>query len=95
LYCECGLRMGSIVKTGTSSKGYAINTRQFYCVSRERKWKGYEVHGIKRRSSSFNTQRIDHIFQDRHDKNSNLLFTINIKTMILMTLFLQLCFYSF
>jgi len=40
LYCECGLRMGSIVKTGTSSKGYAINTRQFYCVSRERKWKG-------------------------------------------------------
>ena len=26
--------------------------------------KGYEVHGIKRRASSFNTQRIDHIFQD-------------------------------
>ena len=34
--------------------------------------KGYEVHGIKRRSSSFNTQRIDHIFQDLHDKNPNL-----------------------
>jgi GDPmannose 4,6-dehydratase len=34
--------------------------------------KGYEVHGIKRRSSSFNTQRIDHIFQDPHDKNPNL-----------------------
>lgn len=33
--------------------------------------KGYEVHGIKRRSSSFNTDRIDHIFQDpHHDKNS-------------------------
>jgi len=31
--------------------------------------KGYEVHGIKRRASSFNTQRIDHIFQDPHDKN--------------------------
>jgi GDPmannose 4,6-dehydratase len=31
--------------------------------------KGYEVHGIKRRSSSFNTQRIDHIFQDPHIKN--------------------------
>jgi GDPmannose 4,6-dehydratase len=28
--------------------------------------KGYEVHGIKRRSSSFNTQRIDHLYQDRH-----------------------------
>jgi len=29
--------------------------------------KGYEVHGIKRRSSSFNTQRIDHLYQDPHD----------------------------
>lgn len=28
--------------------------------------KGYEVHGIKRRSSSFNTQRIDHVYQDPH-----------------------------
>ncbi|WP_018633988.1 GDP-mannose 4,6-dehydratase [Neomegalonema perideroedes] len=28
--------------------------------------KGYEVHGIKRRSSTFNTQRVDHIFQDLH-----------------------------
>jgi len=31
--------------------------------------KGYEVHGIKRRASSFNTQRIDHIFQDLHGAN--------------------------
>ncbi len=31
--------------------------------------KGYEVHGIKRRSSSFNTGRIDHLYQDPHDKN--------------------------
>ncbi len=31
--------------------------------------KGYEVHGIKRRASSLNTQRIDHIYQDPHDKN--------------------------
>ncbi len=31
--------------------------------------KGYEVHGIKRRSSSFNTQRIDHLYQDPHKKN--------------------------
>tara|TARA_Y100001970_G_scaffold246015_1_gene313530 strand:- start:13157 stop:14281 length:1125 start_codon:yes stop_codon:yes gene_type:complete len=31
--------------------------------------KGYEVHGIKRRASSFNTERIDHIFEDIHNKN--------------------------
>jgi GDPmannose 4,6-dehydratase len=31
--------------------------------------KGYMVHGIKRRSSSFNTERIDHIYQDPHEKN--------------------------
>ncbi|SHE33464.1 GDPmannose 4,6-dehydratase [Fodinibius roseus] len=31
--------------------------------------KGYEVHGIKRRSSSFNTGRIDHIYQDPHTKD--------------------------
>ena len=29
--------------------------------------KGYEVHGIKRRASSLNTQRIDHLYRDRHD----------------------------
>jgi GDPmannose 4,6-dehydratase len=31
--------------------------------------KGYEVHGVKRRSSLFNTNRIDHLYQDPHDKN--------------------------
>jgi GDPmannose 4,6-dehydratase len=31
--------------------------------------KGYEVHGIKRRASSFNTQRIDHLYVDLHEKN--------------------------
>lgn len=31
--------------------------------------KGYEVHGIKRRSSSFNTDRIDHLYHDRHEQN--------------------------
>ena len=31
--------------------------------------KGYEVHGIKRRASNFNTQRIDHIYQDPHNSN--------------------------
>lgn len=34
--------------------------------------KGYEVHGIKRRSSLFNTQRIDHIYQHPHSKNGQL-----------------------
>lgn len=32
--------------------------------------KGYVVHGIKRRASQFNTQRIDHIYQDRHIENA-------------------------
>ena len=33
--------------------------------------KGYFVHGIKRRASSFNTQRIDHIYRDQHENNVN------------------------
>ena len=33
--------------------------------------KGYEVHGIKRRSSLFNTARIDHLYQDQHENNVN------------------------
>lgn len=35
--------------------------------------KGYEVHGIIRRASTFNTGRIDHIFQDPHEKNKRLI----------------------
>lgn len=34
--------------------------------------KGYEVHGVKRRSSSFNTGRIDHLYHDPHAQGSNL-----------------------
>ncbi len=34
--------------------------------------KGYEVHGLKRRSSLFNTDRIDHLYQDPHEKNVKL-----------------------
>ncbi|NOX99365.1 MAG: GDP-mannose 4,6-dehydratase [Verrucomicrobia bacterium] len=34
--------------------------------------KGYEVHGIIRRASNFNTQRIDHLYSDPHDKNGRL-----------------------
>lgn len=35
--------------------------------------KGYEVHGIKRRSSSFNTERIDHLYQDPHEQGRRLI----------------------
>ena len=35
--------------------------------------KGYEVHGIKRRSSSINTERIDHLYQDPHESGRKLI----------------------
>ena len=35
--------------------------------------KGYKVHGIKRRASSINTQRIDHLYQDPHEQNLNFI----------------------
>ena len=35
--------------------------------------KGYQVHGIKRRASSFNTSRIDHLYQDPHERNPKLI----------------------
>jgi len=35
--------------------------------------KGYDVHGIKRRASSFNTQRVDHIYQDPHVESQNFI----------------------
>ena len=34
--------------------------------------KGYQVHGIKRRASSFNTSRIDHLYQDPHESDPRL-----------------------
>src|SRR5437660_2958879 len=34
--------------------------------------KGYEVHGLKRRSSSFNTDRIDHLYEDFHQSGTRL-----------------------
>ena len=33
--------------------------------------KGYEVHGLRRRSSSFNTARIDHLYHDTHEDGKN------------------------
>ena len=35
--------------------------------------KGYEVHGLKRRSSSFNTSRIDNLYQDPHEKDAKFI----------------------
>ncbi|MDP6207069.1 MAG: GDP-mannose 4,6-dehydratase, partial [Roseibacillus sp.] len=35
--------------------------------------KGYEVHGIIRRSSSFNTERIDHLYRDRQEEDARLI----------------------
>ena len=35
--------------------------------------KGYEVHGIKRRTSLINTQRVDHLYQDPHEKNLKMI----------------------
>src|ERR1700756_4886192 len=35
--------------------------------------KGYEVHGVKRRTSLFNTDRIDHLYQDPHEPNPKLI----------------------
>src|ERR687886_1557158 len=34
--------------------------------------KGYEVHGLKRRASSFNTDRIDHLYRDPHESGARL-----------------------
>ena len=38
--------------------------------------KKYQVHGVKRRSSSINTSRIDHIYQDPHEKKKKFFFTL-------------------
>ena len=40
--------------------------------------KGYEVHGIKRRASSFNTSRINYLYEDPHEKDTSLFFITEI-----------------
>ena len=40
--------------------------------------KGYIVHGVKRRSSSFNTGRIDHLYQDHFKKNKLFIYIMEI-----------------
>ena len=43
--------------------------------------KGYLVHGVKRRSSSFNTARIDHIYQDPFEKKKNFFYIMETSRM--------------
>ena len=43
--------------------------------------KNYEVHGIKRRSSSFNTARIDHLYKDPKETKTNFFYTMAISQM--------------
>ena len=38
--------------------------------------KGYIVHGVKRRSSSFNTGRVDHLYQDPHESDTRFLMRV-------------------
>ena len=38
--------------------------------------KGYEVHGVIRRSSSINTNRVEHIYQDPHEKKKKIYFAL-------------------
>jgi GDPmannose 4,6-dehydratase len=40
--------------------------------------KGYEVHGLVRRASNLNTQRIDHLFEDVHEENRSLFLPIHL-----------------
>mgnify|MGYP005676378837 CR=1 FL=1 len=47
--------------------------------------KKYIVHGIKRRSSSFNTERIDHLYIDPHISNSNFLLPVSYTHLTLPT----------
>ena len=39
--------------------------------------KNYTVHGLKRRTSLFNTDRIDHLYEDPHNPNSKLFFAVS------------------
>ena len=53
--------------------------------------KGYIVHGIKRRSSSFNTARIDHFYQDRHISDNNFFLHFRVFVCFVRGDFIALC----
>ena len=44
--------------------------------------KGYEVHGIKRRASSFNTARVDHLYQDPHEEDVRFFIVPNFRVIL-------------
>ena len=50
--------------TGVTGRDGALLAELLLC-------KGYRVHGVKRRSSSFNTERVDHLYQDPHQTGTN------------------------
>ena len=59
--------------------------------------KGYLVHGVKRRSSSLNTSRIDHIYQDPHEKKKSFFLhygditdAISVSTLNIQLMLMQL-----
>ena len=49
--------------------------------------KNYIVHGVKRRSSSLNTNRIDHIYQDPHEKRKNFIRQAHLKCTVMSNKF--------
>jgi GDPmannose 4,6-dehydratase len=61
---ECGLSKTALITGITGQDGAYL--AEFLLT------KGYAVHGIKRRASSFNTDRIDHLYQDPHEKDVRL-----------------------
>lgn len=65
----CLLVMGMRIKMGKVALITGITGQDGSYLAELLLDKGYDVHGMKRRSSSFNTSRIDHLYQDTHDRN--------------------------
>jgi GDPmannose 4,6-dehydratase len=64
--CRAGIQDGTMTKTALIT---GITGQDGAYLAELLLAKGYRVHGVKRRSSSFNTARIDHLYQDPHEKN--------------------------
>lgn len=65
MHCDISPLMKKALITGITGQDGAYLTEYLLSL-------GYEVHGIKRRTSLFNTQRIDHLYQDPHEENRRL-----------------------
>jgi GDPmannose 4,6-dehydratase len=53
--------------------------------------KGYIVHGIKRRSSSINTSRIDHLYQEPHEIPKKFILQYTLFSFFVLSLFIFMC----